>query len=301
MNEMNEKDATTPRQASTVILTRFMGGEVQVYLLKRSAGSGFMPGLYVFPGGTVEPQDRSYSFWLDHVDLDPTEMVQRFGREMGVKQMLAHAVAAVRETLEEAGVLPAAGKDLQAVESHLIRRIREGSGDGSSGFQQEVRKADLRLRISLLTPWAHWITPRVNSRRFDTRFFHCHIPEGQHCIPDFVEAVDGLWISPAQALEGNRTGRIPLSPPTLVTLFELHQCGGAEGLAWRLRNGSWGEPRRPKIRFSEGRVLILLPWDPCYGEEGDDSDPIPQGRLVSLDEPFSRLVHREGLWHPACP
>ncbi len=207
----------------------------------------------------------------------------------------------MRETLEEAGVLLAAGKDLQAVESHLIRRIREGSGDGSSGFQQEVRKADLRLRISLLTPWAHWITPRVNSRRFDTRFFHCHIPEGQHCIPDFVEAVDGLWISPAQALEGNRTGRIPLSPPTLVTLFELHQCGGAEGLARRLRNGSWGEPRRPKIRFSEGRVLILLPWDPCYGEEGDDSDPIPQGRLVSLDEPFSRLVHREGLWHPACP
>ena len=58
-----KKMATKPRMASTVILIREHGGELQVYLLKRSTMSSFFPGTYVFPGGKVETEDRASVIW----------------------------------------------------------------------------------------------------------------------------------------------------------------------------------------------------------------------------------------------
>ena len=58
----NPSQPKIPRPASTVILARYRNGELQVYLLRRSSRSGFMPGNYVFPGGTVDPEDRVRGF-----------------------------------------------------------------------------------------------------------------------------------------------------------------------------------------------------------------------------------------------
>jgi 8-oxo-dGTP pyrophosphatase MutT (NUDIX family) len=89
-----KKDSTkpkAPRRASTAILIREEGGELQVFLLKRSGGSGFFPGNYLFPGGTVQPGDGNPELWKAHVDMDPKEVLRGLGgglREAGV--LLAH-------------------------------------------------------------------------------------------------------------------------------------------------------------------------------------------------------------------
>ena len=63
-----------PRKAFTVILMREEDGELQVFLLKQSGGSGFFPGNYVFPGGSVDPEDWNPDLWEAHVDMDPKEV-----------------------------------------------------------------------------------------------------------------------------------------------------------------------------------------------------------------------------------
>ncbi len=95
---------TVPVRASTVILIRDLNGPFQVYLLKRSSQSGFMPGNYVFPGGTVDPEDMSLDFWKEHVDMDPGQAKRHFGRGLNMEDAIAHGIAAVRETFEKCSI-----------------------------------------------------------------------------------------------------------------------------------------------------------------------------------------------------
>ena len=94
-----------PVRASTLILVRGEGDKFQIYLLKRSSQSGFMPGNYVFPGGVVDPEDIGLDFWKGHVDMDPGQVKRRFGRGLNIEDAMAHGIAAIRETFEEAGIL----------------------------------------------------------------------------------------------------------------------------------------------------------------------------------------------------
>jgi 8-oxo-dGTP pyrophosphatase MutT (NUDIX family) len=93
------------RPASTVILVREHERELQVYLLRRSTGSGFFPGSYVFPGGALTLDERDWEFWQQHIDLPPDALLKAFGSGLAVAGIIAYGVAAIRETFEEAGVL----------------------------------------------------------------------------------------------------------------------------------------------------------------------------------------------------
>ena len=103
MTESNTSPVV-PVRASTLILVRGEGEKFEVYLLKRSSQSGFMPGHYVFPGGVVDPEDRNFDFWQGHIDLDRAQVMTRFGGGLNDEGVLSHGIAAIRETFEEAGV-----------------------------------------------------------------------------------------------------------------------------------------------------------------------------------------------------
>ncbi|MCJ7686504.1 MAG: NUDIX domain-containing protein, partial [Desulfobacteraceae bacterium] len=119
MTESNTSPVV-PVRASTLILVRGDGERFQVYLLRRSSRSGFMPGNYVFPGGGVDPEDRNVDFWQGHIDLDHAQVKSRLGRNGGGlndEDVVSHGIAAIRETFEEAGILLArqnggTGRDL---------------------------------------------------------------------------------------------------------------------------------------------------------------------------------------------
>jgi 8-oxo-dGTP pyrophosphatase MutT (NUDIX family) len=72
-----------------------------------------------------------------------------------------------------------------------------------------------------LVPWAHWITPEVEPRRYDTWFFVAALPPGAEARIDGQEAVAGGWLRPADAIARAEAGTLPLAPPTLRTLVEL--------------------------------------------------------------------------------
>ncbi len=218
-------DTNTPpplRQASTVILVREKETAFEVYLLRRSNSSGFMDGLYVFPGGVVDPEDKGLESWAPYVDLTADAMAQRLGGTgFSGEDVLSFSIAAIRETLEEAGVLIALTGDKTKKDLDQICTFRLNKDLPKSWFRAKVMDGNWTLSLSSLGKWSHWITPKLMKKRFDTRFFIVSMPQDQTCIPDDRETHHGIWLTPQKALEQNLELSLPLSPPTVVTLTGL--------------------------------------------------------------------------------
>ena len=286
------------RPASTIILVREHEGELQVYLLKRSKGSGFFPGNYVFPGGAVDSEEWDAESWKDCIDLSTESLLGRFGHGLDLREIIAYGVAAIRETFEEAGIFLSRKEVGFEASLEKFCRLRSSGTLGDGWFKEKVLGEGWLLSFSELFPWAHWITPEAMHKRFDTRFFLAIMPEGQECVPDDLETVHGLWVSPEKGLKGNMEGEIPLTPPTVITLHELLDFNSLEELKKWVQTKSWGEPRRPIFLKSEKGGVILEPWDPMYGQEIEiDYDRLTE-KVVSPGDSFSRVWLDRGIWRP---
>lgn len=299
---MPHKSAFPPKPlpAATVILVRQHQAELQVYLLKRHAESGFMAGHYVFPGGILDPGDWQYTIWQNHVDVDPQKLWHRFGDEhLTVEQIMAYGVAAIRETLEEAGVFFAKREKHSLLDIEQAVKLRSRKDLPREWFVNLATSQGWRLMMSALSPWSHWITPERMKRRYDTRFWLACMPTDQHCQPDQLETTHGLWISPAKGLADNFYGQLPLSPPTLVTLQQLLAYRSLADLRKEIVHHTWGSAIFPRmIPLNEGAVLIE-PWDPAYDQPEIVIDPAGlKEALLPVGEPFSRIWYHEGLYRP---
>lgn len=291
-----------PVCASTLILVRDEGDKFEIYLLRRSSQSGFMPGNYVFPGGVVDPEDSDVDLWSGHINLDRAQVMTRFGEGLNQEDAITHGIAAIRETFEEAGVLLArqnggTGRDLDnLLDQRLVGSLSK------TWLGELVAAGEWTLGFSELVPWSHWITPEIRSKRYDTRFFVAFMPEGQECRPDKRETTHGIWVSPEKALRGNLKGEIPLSPPTVCTLHEFHKTPGVGDLRKELETRSWGEARIPRLVPMTGGALLLLPWDPNYHDQEIKTETKSLGKRVApLGNPFSRIWYSDGLWRPISP
>ena len=285
--------------AATVILTREHAGQLQVYLVKRSLKSGFMAGYFVFPGGTLDREDKNVNIFSNHCDLAPDEIINRYGPDLSLEEALAYCAAAVRETLEEAGVFLAHRPAAPAAGLKLACNLRLAAGLEKNWFSELVVKERWCLTLSALTRWSHWITPELMKRRFDTRFFLADMPTDQCCRPDDRETVQGLWLSPWEGLTGNSAGQVPLSPPTLVTLQELLKYNSLIDLQIGARHRQWGPTIMPRlVPLSKGAV-ILEPWDPMYPDEEIhlDLNELPAS-VLPVGKPFSRIWLDRGIWKP---
>lgn len=287
------------RSASTVILVREQGGAPAVYLTQRSRKSRFMGGNYVFPGGKVDVGDEDTAFWAHKGDISREAVVRRFHDPSEELALLAFAVAAIRETWEEAGVLLA---DLESVGEGLLAPLlasrEERAPDGDWLRSHLVVNGGL-LAYSALWPWSHWITPTAMKARFDTRFFIAFMPAGQSCRPDSHETVEGQWMTPRDALEANEQGRLNLSPPTLVTLHSLLSYETLDTLKAVLPRPDWGPVLMPKMVLPKVGAMIIQTWDPDYAAP-EETLPENEADLQRLPvgAPFSRLWNDKGTWRP---
>ncbi len=279
----------TPSPSATLILAREGEAGIEVYLLRRSAASKFMPGTYVFPGGNLEPEDMDVAFWQDHVDL-PVEQLEQ-SLDGAVDRMLPFAVAAIRETWEEAGLL-------------LAGPMKGFSGPepvakNATPFTRQIQDGGLGLSISKLGRWHHWITPELMPRRFDTYFFVAPVGQDQRCRPDNHETVHGTWANPLKALKENNQGTLPLSPPTLVTLHQLLPVADLDTLVAETRSRSWPAPIMPQLWPLEKGALIIEPWDPDYACESVNVNiDRLEADILPVGAPFSRLWRHRGLCRP---
>ncbi|MFC7326197.1 NUDIX hydrolase [Marinactinospora rubrisoli] len=248
----------TPRPAATVMLVRPAGTGIEVYLLRRTRSMAFAPGMHVFPGGGVDPRDAEpLGAAVRWAGPAPAE----WGRRLAAPEPLARALvcAAVRETFEESGVLLAGTPDGRVVadtrgddwEADRLALI-----DRSLPFVEFLDRRDLVLRSDLLRPWARWITPVVEPRRYDTRFFAAVLPEGQLTRDVGGEADQVLWARPADAVAAWRRGEMAMLPPTAVTLGELARHKSPDAVLAAEREIV---PVEPRAREEDGRIRLVLP------------------------------------------
>ncbi|MEO5877011.1 MAG: NUDIX hydrolase [Streptosporangiaceae bacterium] len=210
--ETGRAQPPVPRHASTVVLLRDRDG-IEVFMLRRVSSMAFAPGAYVFPGGSVDPRDAEY-------DLAAPDWSGVLGAEPATALELV--CAAVRETFEEAHVLLAGpSKDTIVADTTDLEPDRLALLDRTQSLAGFLKARSLVLRADLLRPWAHWITPVVEAKRYDTRFFVAAMPEGQRALDVSTEADRVAWVRPAEALAQAQNGEMFMLPPTMATLHDL--------------------------------------------------------------------------------
>ena len=231
------------------------GPGIEVYMLRRQSSMAFAPGASVFPGGSVDDRDAD----IDVAWAGPGAAA--WGRIFDAPDDLARALvcAAVRETFEESGVLLAGptaagvvadtrGDDWETDRLALLER--------SISLAGLLRRRHLVLRADLLTPWSRWITPIVEERRFDARFFAAALPPGQRTRDVGGEAAHVAWVRPAAAIAAGRAGEITLWPPTAVTLAQLAEFGT---VAAALAGPPQVRPLLPEVTLRGGTPWLTVP------------------------------------------
>lgn len=225
----------TPRRAATVMLLRD-APELEVLLLRRASTTPFVPGAHVFPGGAVDPGDADdrLADVVDGLDDDVAAAILGAGRGA-----MAFWVAAVRECLEEAGVLLARDDRGPVRADHPVfeelAELRRRVELGDEHLADAYRRHGLRLPLGQLVYVSRWITPEPSPRRYDTRFFAAPMPEGQSATADRWEAVDVSWWRPAAALESWQAGDIDLIEPTVASLSLLADLPSTDAALRALR------------------------------------------------------------------
>lgn len=213
------------RPAATVMLARDLGGGPEIFMLRRSARSVFLPEMFVFPGGAVDPED--FEIARDRLLREPE--IPRAEREASDG---AFEAAALREAFEEAGILLAARRDGSAVklEAEQLRGARAALHAGSTSFPEVLEALHIVLDARRLWHFSHWITPPSESRRFDTHFYLATAPSEQLASSDEIETHAGLWIAPAEALRRHAAGDFPMIFPTISHLRRLAEYATLETL-----------------------------------------------------------------------
>lgn len=212
---MSLSSPSVPRPASTLLLIRDGAPGLEVFVVERHHQIDFAGGATVFPGGKVEEGDR-----------DPHLRERCAGANGLGDDELAFRVAAIREAFEECGVLLARAHGEHALVSvsrlaALLKRWRAELREHRVSLADLARTEDLELACDLLVPFAHWITPEVMPKRFDTWFFLMAAPPGQFAAHDGTESVDSAWISPRRALEQAEAGQRTIIFPTRLNLAKL--------------------------------------------------------------------------------
>ena len=258
-----------------------------------------MAGYHVFPGGTLDPEDTNVKTWTPYIDLSIDQVQQQLGDEnFSNEEALGFGVAAIRETLEECGVLLATGKSRSSQDYERMAFQRLEKGLPKAWFQDRIITENWSLSFSHLYRWSHWITPEQMKTRYDTRFFVARMPPGQACTPDERETHHGLWLTPQSALEQNLDETIALSPPTLTTLTQLTKFETFAALFEKLPDQCWGEALTPHVLTTSDGPVILEPWDPLYGSDAAMNIQSPSKKVLAAGKWFSRIWRDGNIWKP---
>ena len=248
--------AVVPRPAATLMLLRDRP-RLEVLLLRRSSATPFVPGAHVFPGGAVEASDHDHGPVVAGLEPAVADQV------VGVAGATGFWVAAVREALEEAGVLLARDRGGRAIGGDHpaltdLEALRRSIETGDRLLRDVCTEHGLSLPLDRVAYVANWITPEPSPRRYDTRFFAAAMPEGQEVRSDGWEAVEANWWEPAAALADWQAGTIELITPTVASLRLL---AGFATSADALAALSAGAARAERVLEIEGGLRVPLPHE----------------------------------------
>ena len=198
-----QREPAPLRPAATVLLMRDGPQGIEVLMTRRSMTASFAPGAYVFPGGGI-----------DAADAQAHGMAQRRPKQSDLH--LTQAIAAIRESFEELGILFARHAQGRWADNADIAQI-----DRKAPFAAQCQAQGLTLAADQVFVLAHWITDRDLPRRFDVPFLVARMPEGQTPVADESEQFEPVWVRPQDALERHAAGQFFIIFPTIRTLERL--------------------------------------------------------------------------------
>ena len=263
-----EAAPVAPKDAATIILLRESDASpFEVFMVRRHDKSGFMAGAYVFPGGKLDDDDAADSVRARLRGLSPEQASAALGEEgLSPNRASALFVAALRETFEEAGVLLAdwnAPKDAETGTRQETWNDARRALEGGTPFSVVLEDMDAYPRLDRIVPWSRWITPEVERRRYDTRFFLARAPLDHEPSRDHRETTAEAWLSPAAALAEHAAQKISLPPPTMRTLEQLSAFENVEAAFVHARSAT--PPLvEPRFHDANGQWVLILPGDPDH-------------------------------------
>lgn len=257
-----QREPAPPRPAATVLLLRDTPQGVEVLMTRRSVAASFAPGAYVFPGGGVDASDAA-----SHACAK---------RRPGQSDLhLTQAIAAIRESFEELGVLLARRADGSPPTPRDIAAL-----DRKASFASQCAARGLALAADEVFLLAHWVTDRDLPRRFEVPFLVARMPPGQSPVADEAEQFEPVWVRPADALQRHAAGNFFIIFPTIRTLQRLQAfatvqavlqaCAATEQPLWT---------SCPRAGLLAGKEVRYMEHEHPYGE-------------LQLVSPDGQIVHQ---------
>jgi recombination protein RecT len=274
-----QREPAQPRPAATVLLLRDSTQGLEVLMTRRSLTASFAPGAFVFPGGGID-------------ELDAASHAQAHQRPTQSKLHLTQAIAAIRESFEELGILLAYRADQSMATAQDIAKLHR-----NLPFVQQCAEHQLSLAADQVFVLAHWTSDRDLSTRFAVPFLVARMPEGQTPVADETEQFEPVWVRPQDALARHEAGEFFIIFPTIRTLQRLLSYATVQDVLQACALNE--EPlwtSCPRAGWLAGKVERYMEHEPPYGELALTS---PDGQIVhhldwQTDHPVALLknVHR---------
>jgi 8-oxo-dGTP pyrophosphatase MutT (NUDIX family) len=254
------RPAAVPRDAASLILLRDGAAGPEMYLQRRHRGMAFAGGMAVFPGGSVDPSDVDAD--VDWIGPSPADWAKRLSTTEPAARALV--VAAVRELFEETGVLLAGSADsmVEVGDEDAWEEDRRSLEAHEVSFAEILSRRGVALRSDRLRPWAKWITPEFQPRRYATWFFAAEIPAGQEALGVSTEAQSVLWSTARDAIVAADAGQLLMMSPQYCISLELYEHSSVAQVLEAVRD--------------------LTPVNPLVGNDAEGSFLMLPGHLVAL-------------------
>ncbi|MBX3593037.1 NUDIX domain-containing protein [Sphingomonas sp.] len=232
--------AAVPIPAATLVVMRErVGAAPDLLMVERSAAMRFAGGAMVFPGGRIDPGDHALAAMLD-----------------GPRDEAAARIAAIRETIEEAGLAIGLREPIDIAAAR--RALYAGTPPG------DVLTPDM-LDLDALVSFARWLPPLdARHRVFDTRFYLARCPAD--APPPTVDGNENsrlIWTSAARALADADAGRTRIIFPTRRNLERLAQFGSFADAAADARAHPV-ETITPRQELRDGEPHLCIPQGRGY-------------------------------------
>lgn len=264
------RDPAPLRPAATVLLLRDTPQGIEVLMTRRSMTASFAPGAYVFPGGGIDAADAAAH-------------AQSTRRATQSDLHLTQAIAAIRESFEELGVLLARHADGSHASTADIAAL-----DRKAPFAAQCRERGLTLAGDEVFVLAHWITDRDLPRRFDVPFLVARMPEGQNPVADEAEQFEPVWVRPADALARHAAGDFFIIFPTIRTLEKLRHHTDVDAVLAACASEIPLWTSCPRAGLLGGKEARYMEHEAPYGEL---ALTCPDGQIVhTLDWQSARPV-----------
>jgi glyoxylase-like metal-dependent hydrolase (beta-lactamase superfamily II)/8-oxo-dGTP pyrophosphatase MutT (NUDIX family) len=255
------------RPAATIVLARASAAGMELLFLQRNPGAAHFAGAFVFPGGTVDEGDRDPQLWQRLRGIAEQQVNQRLSLASGAQ---AFWVAAARECYEEAGILLAVDAHGEAVTAARVAQLahyREALNRRELTFKDFLQQENLFIPANQIEYFAHWITPPVQPRRFDTRFFLTAAPAGQEVQHDnTAEIVQSRWMRAAEVLERVKNDEIKMVRATQAIVTSLRKFESPAAALSALRAVTDIPMNRPCLAQGAEGPKLFRASDAAYAE-----------------------------------